>query len=63
MVRNIFNKREEVTAPEATKAEANQAEVQVVERIIDLNLINDKLNYITGVLHKFAKESGIDLAQ
>lgn len=57
-------KKEEVPKPEAqSQTEEPKEEGVVIERVIDLKLINDKLNYITGILHKIAEKAEIDLSQ
>lgn len=35
--------------------------VQIVERVIDLNLINDKLNYLIAGMNKLAEAAEINL--
>lgn len=53
-----FGKREE---PKKEQVNDNKQGVQIIEREVTLSLINDKLNYITGVLHKIADENNINL--
>lgn len=66
MVRNPIKQEEpQAPTPEAPKApaeaEAPKVPTQFVEREINLSLINDKLNYVTGLLHKIAEAAEIDL--
>ena len=63
MVRNPIKSetKEEVPAPTPEAPEAPAVPTQFVEREINLSLINDKLNYITGLLHKIAEAAEIDL--
>lgn len=59
-MRNPIIKKEELPVPEPP-AEAQN--IQIVEREINLSLINDKLNYITGLLHKIVEAAEIDLTK
>lgn len=45
--------------PQETRGEDPQ--VQIVEREITLGLLNDKINYLTGILIKIAEASEIEL--
>lgn len=63
MVRNPLKKTEEVKEdpkPAEVKAETG---VQVIERPINISLLNDKLNYIIGILTKIAKAAEIDISE
>jgi len=53
-------KREEIQ-PQAPAQIAEPQNVQIIEREVTLSLLNDKLNYITGLLHKIAEAAEIDL--
>lgn len=59
MVRNP-TKQEEMPQPQKKEEAQN---VQIIEREISLSLLNDKLNYMTGLLHKIAEACQIDLSQ
>lgn len=64
MVRNPMKRSEpEVPAPEEKKEAEAAPQVQIVEREINLSLLNDKLNYMTGILHKIAEACEVDLSE
>lgn len=46
--------KQEVASPEES--------TRVIEREINLGLINDKLNYLTAVINEIAKEAEVDLS-
>lgn len=62
-MRNPLVKQKEEVKPEPAVPTPSEPEtpVQLVEREINLSLINDKLNYITGLLHKIIEAAEIDL--
>ena len=65
MVRNPLKKSKEqdkVEVPE-TSEPSIKPDVQVVERSINLTLINDKINYLIGLIQKIAEACEIDLAK
>ena len=65
MVRNPSKRSEEKPEiPQMPQAKGDQQDpqnVQVIEREVNLALINDKLNYVTGLLHKIAEACEVDL--
>ena len=70
MVRNPLKREADLPAKETPQAQQPQApqtarggepQVQIVEREINLALLNDKLNYITGILLKVADACEVDL--
>lgn len=64
MVRNPLKKEEPTPpAPPQEQPQSEAPQVQVVEREINLTLINDKLNYITGIVHKIAEACEVDLSK
>lgn len=63
MPRNILNKNkqeDEENTDQTPQASFSPKEV-VVERVIDLQLLNEKLNYIIGAVHKIADAADVDL--
>lgn len=65
-MRTPFRKDEPVApAPVPAQAPAQQPEPQaqgtILEREINLSLINDKLNYVISTLNKIAEAAEIDL--
>jgi Mg2+/Co2+ transporter CorB len=60
-MRNVFKKEkeQEQESPEIPKIEDNR-DVQIIEREINLNLLNDKLNYITGLVLKLCEAAEIE---
>ena len=65
MVRNFIRRSEPAELPtlppKAEVGEAQQeAQVQILEREITLTLLNEKLNYITALLHKLADAAEVD---
>lgn len=54
----IRKKEEEIQTPDA---QIENPTMQVIEREITLSLLNDKINYITGLLHKIVEAAEIDL--
>lgn len=65
MVRNPIKKEEaqEEPAAPAPPVPINNENVQFVEREVNLSLLNDKLNYLTGLVHKIAEAAEIDLSK
>jgi len=65
MVRNPLKKEppeEELPVmPQPQQKEPTSQNMQIVERPITLELINDKINYLTGVIHKIAEAAEIQL--
>lgn len=63
MVRNPVKKEEVPELPEAPEVPqaAPEEPARYIEREITLSLINDKLNYVTELLHKIAEAAEIDL--
>lgn len=63
MVRNPIKKKQDKTeeAPTPTPEAAAPGEMQYIERPVNIALLNDKLNYITGLLHKIAKACEVEL--
>jgi len=63
MARNPARKAPEPELPPtpAPPKEGNK-DVQVVEREITIGLLNDKLNYLTGIVHKIAEACECDLS-
>lgn len=58
-MRNPVQKKEEAPpVPEPT--EQQETPVQIVEREITLSVINEKLNYAIGLLHKIGEACEID---
>lgn len=60
MVRNPM-KREPEEVPKVEEKQAETPQVQIMEREISLSLLNDKLNYLTGVIHKIAEACEVNL--
>jgi len=61
MVRNPLKKSEE-EVKEVPKPEVKEeVSTQVVERVINISLLNDKLNYVIGALHKIAEACEVDI--
>lgn len=64
MARNLMkNKSEE--KPEGEKPEDTQGETQgtIIEREINLPLLNEKLNYILSAINKIAEACEVDLSK
>lgn len=61
MVRNII-KKDEVPEAEPISPAANIPQVQIREMEINLSLINDKINYMTSLLHKIAEACEINFS-
>lgn len=62
MVRNPIAKEDPQPEPVEQAAPEQPAQpVQVIEREVTLSLLNDKLNYLTGVIHKIAEAAEIKL--
>ena len=62
MVRNPLKRKEETEGPlEIPKAETVSEEgVQIIEREINISLINNKINYVIGLLQKIADACDVD---
>lgn len=58
-MRNPLKKEEEKKEAVPEIQEAEPKPVQIVEREVTLSLINEKLNYVTGILHKIAEAAEI----
>lgn len=62
MARNPTKTEEPQGLPEMpTPQKIDNQNLQVIEREVNLGLINDKLNYITGLLHKVAEACEVDI--
>ena len=60
MVRNPIKKAAPEEIPQEEPKNEESPQVQVLEREISLSLINDKLNYLTGVIHKIAQACEVE---
>lgn len=61
MPRNPVKKQESPELPPLpTPSEEKSQNVQVVEREVTLSLLNDKINYLTNVVHKIAEACECD---
>jgi len=64
MVRNPLKKSEEKEeAPKAAEDPKEEAGTQIIERAITLSLINDKLNYLIGLVQKIGEACEVDLSK
>jgi hypothetical protein len=63
MVRNPLKRSEpeQKESEESKQNQNNKQDVQIMEREINLSLINDKLNYLSGIIHKIAEACEVDL--
>lgn len=62
-MRNPLFKKEEVALAPVPKVEVKEeaTNTQVVEREVNLSLVNEKLNYVIGLLHKICEAGEINL--
>lgn len=54
---------EDMDNPGISANTSNAPKVQVIEREINLALLNDKVNYMTGILLKIAEACKVDLSE
>lgn len=63
MVRNPVKKKEDEEVPTPSESASPNPQGTVIEREINLSLINDKLNYAIGLLHEIANACDIDTSK
>lgn len=63
MARNPVREKAEAAkeTPDADNPGNSPQDIQVVEREITLALLNDKINYMTGLLHEIAKACDVEI--